>query len=811
MWTKFSHYIIKFRIPLLILLTLMTAFMGYKAREVKWSYDLAKIVPGDDPDMQYFQGFKDLFGEDGNIVAIAVKDSSIFELENFRKYNYLSEEIASLQGVTNVLSLPKILILEKDKEKKKFNLVNLFEEIPRDKETLDSLLNVASNQKFYSGQLINESNGALLMLISIDKEVVNSEKRGFLTEDIVMAGDLFTEDSGIELHYAGLPFVRSVVTGQVKKEMEMFIIISVAITGLIMLLFFRSKTAVIVPLIIIGIVVVWVMGSLALLGYKITLLVGVIPSIIVIIGIPNSIYLLNTYHKEFRIHGNKALAISRVIRKIGLATLITNSTTAVGFGVLAFTDITILKEFGLVAGLNIMATYVVSIILLPSVFYYLPAPGSRQLKHLGFNPLDKVLTSLDLLVHRQRYTIFGITSIIVAIAFIGAYKVESISYMVDDLPKDSEVKKDLNFFEQNFSGIMPLEIVVDTKEKKGIIDLKNLKKINSLELYLDSIEYLSKPVSVVSFIKASRQAFYNNNPKRYDLPTRQDRSFILRYFRNQNEDSGLMNAFVDSTGQIMRISLKVADIGSKKMDSLINNHIQPAIDRTFEDSKLEAKVTGTTPLFIKGNTYLIDNLKESFLLAFLIISLLMALLFANIRMIVISLIPNIIPLITTAGIMGYMGIPLKPSTAIVFSIAFGISVDYSIHFLAKYRQELFSNNFFVPVAVSKAIREIGVSMLYTSVVLFAGFIIFTFSDFGGTKALGFLTSITLFVSMLTNLILLPALILVFDNGKRKGNLHPLIEQYDDEFYHEEEDEEINLKKIKVGEKEDSEDKVSINS
>ena len=796
MWVRLSNIIIKNRLVLLIILGLITVFMGYQARTVTMSYELAKVVPMDDPDMIKFMEFKELFGGDGNMLALAIKDSSIFEVTNFRRFKYLSEELKKLKGVTQVLSLPVISKMVRNKAEKKFELIPIFETIPDDQDDLDSLLEFARNQKFYSGQLFNPDNGAVLILVGMDKQVLESQKRVFLTKDIQMLGEAFSEHTGITIHYAGLPFVRSIIAGKVKEEMTMFIIFSLTITGIIMWVFFKSKTAVIFPMIIIGVVVVWVMGTLALLGYKITLLTGVIPSIIVVIGIPNSIYLLNKYHQEFIQHGNKERAIAIVTQKIGFVTLITNATTAVGFGVLMFTSITILKEFGLVAAINIMATFIVSIILMPSVFAYLPAPSRKHLKHLKFKPLDKLLTGLDLLVHRYKYRIFFVTGVIVIISTIGLYRITAVSYMVDDLPKDSEIKKDLNFFEQNFSGIMPLEIVVDTKKRKGVQNLKNMKKIEEFENFLESQKNISKPVSIVSFVKALSQAYYSNNPRRYVLPDKNDSRFIFRYLSNSTDQSGLMESFVDSTGQKMRISLQVADIGSHKMDSLLQQVIIPEIERIFGDTEMEVSITGTTPLFIKGNSFLIENLKYSFILAFGIIAFLMAVLFANTRMIILSLIPNIIPLLITAGIMGFSGIPLKPSTAIVFSIAFGISVDFAIHFLAKYRQELFANNFFVPVAVSKAMRELGPSMIYTAIVLFAGFIIFTFSDFGGTKALGLLTSITLFISMLTNLIVLPALLLTFDDGKRKKDFHPLIEHVD-EFYLEEADEEINLDKIEV--------------
>lgn len=797
MWTKLSHTIIKYRLLLVAVLVAITAFMGYKAKDVEMSYDFAKTVPSTDPDMIIFQEFKEMFGEDGNLVAIGMKDSSVFSPENFKKLKELSTTIGELQGVNDVISLPLVQRLEKDTENKKFKLEAIFKDVPQNKAEFDSLMQVARDQKFYGGRLLNESNGSTLLLISINKDYLNSAKRLSLTEEIIKAGTAFESSTSIDLHYAGLPFVRSVVAGKVRKEMQVFLFLSVAVTGLILFLFFRTWDAVVFPLIIIGIVVVWTLGSLVLFGFKITLLTGLIPPVIVVIGIPNSVYLLNKYHQELEKHGNKIIAISRVVRKIGLVTLITNFTTAVGFLVLASTDIVVLKEFGIVAGLNIMATFLVSIILIPAVFSWLPTPGVKQMKHLKFKMLDFALTKMDLLVHRYRSYVYVVTVGLVITAIIGTTKIRAVSYMVDDLPAQSEVRTDLEFFEKNFSGIMPLEITIDTKQRRGVIELSTLRQVDELEQFLSAQEDISKPVSIVSFVKASRQAFYNNNPDRYGLPSKRERGYILRYMRNQSDSTGLFNSFVDSTLQKMRVSMQVADIGSHKMDSLIQSVIQPQMDSIFGDTEMDIAITGTTPLFIKGNKFLIANLRFSLILAFIIISIIMAILFANVRMILISLIPNIVPLIITAGIMGYMGIPLKPSTALIFSIVFGISVDDSIHFLAKYRQELFINKFFVPLAVSKSLRETGASMMYTSIILFAGFVIFAWSDFGGTVALGILTSITLLFAMITNLILLPSLLMTFDDGKRRKDSHPLIEQYDDGFYQEDEDEEIDLDLIKV--------------
>ena len=775
----------------------VTVFMGYNARKAELNYNFAKVVPDSDPDMQAFMEFKELFGEDGSILAIGIKDSSLFTPTNFRRLKYFSEEIAKLPGITSVLSIPDLPRLVRNQEEKKFDVEQIFNNVPDNQQELDSLLGVITDQRFYSGQLINEKNGMVLVLVSYDKSYLNSDKRIGLTKDIMVAADSFTEHTDIQLYFAGMPFVRSVIAGQVKDELQMFLIYSALITAFIMLLFFRSWIAVVFPLLTIIVVVIWVLGTIVLFGFKITLLTGLIPSIIVVIGIPNSIYLLNKYHHEYLQHGDKMEAIKTVTAKIGLVTLITNGTTAVGFGVLMFTDIIILKEFGVIASLNVMAMFVVSIIMMPAVFSYLPSPKERHLRHLSFTPLKGVLGTFSKIVANRRPIVFVITIIMVALASYGTYQVHSESHMIDDIPEESRVKSDLKFFENNFSGMMPLEIIVDTHKKKGVTNLKNLKKVDEYEKFLSAQEDISKPVSIVSFIKAARQAYFNNNPKRYDLPkNNQEKNFILSYLKNQSDSSGLLNAFVDSTGQKMRISLKIKDIGSTKMDSLITNVIRPKQEEIFGKTKLTASITGTTLLFIKGNSFLIDNLKMSFVLAFVIISIIMGVLFRNVRMIILSLVPNVIPLLMTAGLMGYMGIPLKPSTAIIFSIAFGISVDNAIHFLAKYRQELYANNFDVRKAIDISMHETGTSMIYTAIVLFAGFVIFTASEFGGTQALGLLTSITLLIAMFTNLIVLPSLLITFDSDHSKSGRHPIIEEYDG-FYND--DEEIELAKIIVTE------------
>lgn len=832
MWTKIAHTILKRRPVFLIIVALITVFMGYHARKVQKSYELAQLVPPSDIDYQYLKNFKAKYGEDGNIIAIGLKDPKVYQLKNFNELKKLADEIKKLKGITQVLSLPRMQYMAKDTANKKFVSRSVFAIPQKNQATLDSLLNFAKTLKVYENQLVNAENGATMILASMRKDILNSPERDVLIKKMYKLTDQFIANTNITLHFAGVPVVRSMMMTKVGKELTLLLVASLIATALILLLFFKSLKAVFFPLTIIGVVVIWTMGMLGLFQFEITILTGLLPPILVVIGIPNAVYLLNKYHQEFRKHGNKIRALSTIIRKIGLVTLMTNTTTAIGFFVFSFMEINILQEFGIVASINIMSTFVVSLVLLPIFFSYLPAPKPRELTHLDRRLLNGVLTNFENIVFNHKKIVYSVLLLILVLSAVGISKMKMVAFMVDDIPPESRIKTDLAFFEKNFSGVMPLEIVIDTRRKKGVLSLRNLRQVDTFENELRKIGLLSPPVSIINTVKAARQAYYRNDSTFYTLPTRNDQSFILQYLKTIQADtsstSNLLKAFVDTTGQTLRISLKVADVGSIKMDSLINQVVRPQVVKTFyapkatdfsvlaEDElvergeriaedivrdffvprKLKVEITGTTLLFIKGNTYLVNNLKNSLLLAIALISILMAVLFGSFRMILVSIITNIIPLAITAGLMGYFGVPLKPSTALIFSIAFGIAVDDSIHYLARYRQELFANKFNVQDAVKVSLKETGTGMIYTSIILFFGFIVFVTSEFQGTVSLGGLTSITLMSAMFANLLLLPSMLLSFDSGKYTKNSLQMIEEYD-EFHLEDDDEEIDMELLKV--------------
>ncbi|AMJ67620.1 efflux RND transporter permease subunit [Hymenobacter sp. PAMC 26628] len=803
MWGHIALFIIKYRVWLLSLIGVSTVYMAWVAKDVEMTYDFAQVVSPKDPDMVYFQQFKKTFGEDGNILVLGMQDSSVYGLKNFTQYQHLTDTLAKVQGVSGVLGITRLIQIEKDTAQGRFVTAPVFQRKPRSQRELDSLLRVVNSIEFYKGQIIAPRTGATLLAVTLDPAYLNSNRRQAVMNNILGHAGQFQKATGIKLHYAGLPYVRSTMTTKVAGEMKFFALLVLLVMGVTLYLFFRTWSAVVFPLLVVAIVMVWCIASIVLLGYKINLLTGLIPSILVVIGVPNCTYLLSRYHYDYRKSGNQILAMTRVIRKIGLITLMNNTTTAIGFVVFTFTDIAILYQFGMVATINIFVAFVISFIMIPAVFTYLPPPTDKQLEHLDSKPLMGIINFLDYIVLNRRGTVYLAALGLIVIAGLGIRKIEAVSFMVDDLPKSSSVNTDLDFFQAHFSGVMPLEFVVDTGKPNGLLKLPNLQKIDQFERFLRAQPELSPPISIVTFIKAATQAFYNGSPEFYHLPDNSDKNFILSYLGNSKgtgagTDSKLVRSFVNGNSQSARVSLKIADIGSHKLDTLVNRRIQPAIERIFKGTGMKVTRTGTTVIFTKGNEYVIGTLQESLLWAFGLVALVVLLLFRSFRTIFYALTPNLVTLSLTAGIMGYIGIALKPSTALIYVIALGIDGDNSIHLLAKFRQEMAIGGRTVRDAITNTLSEAGTSMIYTSIVLFIGFSIFAFSEFGGTKALGVLMGASLLITNFSNLVLLPALLVTFEHGKGEqipGNAP--IRHYDDSYHEEDDDMDQNLQRLSV--------------
>ena len=764
-WSALARFILRNRTFLLILIALITFGLSTQWENMRFSTTEANLLPDDHFVNLEYNTFLDKFGEEGNLIIIGVKDSSLFTPEKFKAWNKLSQDILKYKEIDFTISVGDLLKLEKRKDTTAFRLVPFIKDsIFTDKKLKSYQYELYNKLPFYNGLVYSPNKQSIRTAIYMDKSIINtSVRRDFIIDDLVPIINKFEKDTGIRVYTSGMPYIRTLNSQNIIDEIGLFVGAALLVTSLLFFFFFRSFRATIIAMFTVIIGVMWAFGVLGLLEYEITVLTALIPPLIIVIGIPNCIFLINKYQQEIKLHGNKAKSLQRVITKVGNATLMTNLTTASGFGTFILTNSVLLKEFGVVASINIITIFLLSLFIIPIIYSYLPPPKEKHLKHLGKNWIIQFVNWTEHMVKNHRIAIYIISVSVLCISIIGINNIGISGSIIEDMPKKTEFFKDIKFFEKEFEGIMPLEILIDTKRKKGVLSLASLKRMDKLQAYINEVPELSKPLSVVELVKFSKQAYYNNNPEYYQLPNSQERTFLLSYANSGTESSHFLENYVDSTGQFARITTFMKDTETERFDR-IEEDLKSEIKKIFPKERYNVILTGKALVFQKGTKYLVNNLIVSLSLAIFLIALFMAWMFRSFKMILVSLIPNLLPLIITAGLMGFIGVPIKPSTILVFSIAFGISVDDTIHFLAKYRQELIANKWKIRKSVYAALRETGVSMLYTSIVLFFGFSVFAISSFGGTVALGILVSITLLFAMLSNLLLLPSLLLSLERS-----------------------------------------------
>ena len=773
-WDSVSNLILRNRLLIITLLILATAFFVNNWQYIKFSNTEANLLPDTHEVNLKYLDFTDKFGEEGNLIVIGVKDSLLFTPKNLNAWNKLSKVLKDTNFVESVIAIGDLQKLKKDKKRQQFYLEPFIQDtIKSDLELISLKKELFEKYPFYDEFLFNTKSKAVRTAIHLKKSIVNEVGReDYINTVLIPQVEAFESKYGLDIKISGMPYVRTKNADNIKSEISTFVILALIITSIIFFLFFRSFRATFISLFVVMIGVVWTVGILGLFiintpagDFEISVLTGLIPPLIIVIGIPNCIFLINKYQHEVNEHGNKAKSLQRVITKIGNATLMTNVTTASGFATFIITDSKLLEEFGIVASLSILAIFVLCILIIPIIYSFLPIPEEKHLEHLNKNWINSLGDWIENTVKKSKINIYIISIMLLVTSIVGIYQIRISGSIIDDMPQKADWFDDIMFYEKEFNGIMPLEILIDTKRKKGVTKLSTIKKMSQIEDVILEIPELSKPISMVSLVKYSKQAYYNGNPKYYQVPTSQENSFILSYAKNSTSDSDvdLIKNYVDSTGQYTRITTFMKDMEIEKMEE-IEEKLNYEISKIMPSENYEVSITGKAYLFQKGTKYLVKNLILSLSLAIFLIAGLMAYMFRSIKMIFISLIPNILPLIVTAGLMGYLGVPIKPSTILIFSIAFGIAVDDTIHFLAKYRQELIANNWEVHKSVYNALRETGVSMFYTSIVLFFGFSVFTVSDFGGTVALGALVSATLLFAMLANLLLLPSMLLSLEGS-----------------------------------------------
>lgn len=781
-WHRLSHFILQNRVALLAVLALSTGVMGYFASRVRLSYELVKILPPSDPNYQRYETFKKHYGEDGNVLVAGISTPKMYDLAVFNDWYDLSDRIKKLPGVKDVLSNTDLYEVKRNDSLRRFDFVPLLARKPSTQAEVDSVRERIAALPFYKGFIFSDSGDAHLMAVTFDQKALNDRGRIATVKRIQAETVAFGTKHGVRVRLSGMPYIRTEFSSSVFNEMILFLALSVVVTGVILALFFRSVKIVAFALLVVLVGVVWGVGLVSLFGYKIQLLLGLLPPLLIVIGVPNCVFLLNKYHEEYVAHGDQRRALEVAIEKIGQTTFLANVTTAIGFGVFAFTGSALLVEFGQVASLSVMVTYAIALVFVPVVFSYLAPPSAKNVSHLEGKRTRAILRFVDRVVRTKRPALYGFVAVLMLASAYGASRITAVGYVVDDLPTDSPIYDDLKFFENHFNGIVPFEVSIDAQRPGRVLSVPVLTKIRRLEKEFAKYPEFTEPVSIVRALKFLYQAYRGGDPKYYVLPGLSELSKMQQFQTSLGGGERKRYAgFLDSTQRFTRVSFQMADVGTVRTTQLYNE-LQPKLDTIFNydtetgrmltgADRFEANITGSAVVFTKGNEYLQKNLLESTVLAIVLISGLMWALFLDPRMIAIATVPSLIPLLITAGIMGYAGIALKPSTILIFSIAFGISSDGSVYFLTRYKDELNHRGRTVAEAVSRTILSTGVSMFYTAIILFAGFFIFTASEFRGTKALGVLVSVTLLIAMLSNLVLLPAFLLGLDRRRaRKASI-----------------------------------------
>lgn len=769
MWKLLAQFILRFRAPILFVLLILTVIMGLFASKAKMKYDMGSAIPIDNPKYIEHLNFKKMFGEDGTMMVVGFDQQNVFEPTFFNEFKAWQQEIKKIDGVDNMLCIPTAINVRKQETDSTSKLVA--EPIFTDTKNLDSSIKEFLNLPLYKYLLYNPETHSYLTAIYLNKIKVKTAERMRIIQDIETTTEKFSKKTNTDIHYSGLPFIRTKFSLSVQYEMKLILIASLLLTAFILFLFFRSFSTVLFSVLVVFAGVLWAVGLLYLMDYRISILTALIAPLIVVIGIPNCIYFLNKYHTQFALLNNKKDALISMVERMGIVTLFTNLTAAIGFGVFYFTKSQLLKEFGLIAGVSILVVFFISLFSIPAIFSYLKAPETKHTKYLENKFLSAVLLKFDFWVlnHKKYVTVFWTCMVLVSL--LGIMKLKTLGFIVDDLPKQNKIYTDLNYFEKNFHGVMPLEIVVDTKKKNGATTLPTLQKLDQLSASLGDYKQIAKPLSMVEAIKFARQAYYDGDSSSYGVPNSFDVAFLLPYLRMKSDSakssqfSQLISSFVDSSKRYARISVGIEDVGSEKLPIILND-IQQKANAIFDTTRYKVTFTGTSIVFLEGSRFIINSLRDSLLLALLMIVFCMIFLFRSWRIVIISLITNMIPLAITAGVMGFFNINLKPSTVLVFSIALGIAIDVTIRFLVNYKQDLPKYNYDIPATIKATIQETGISIIYTSLILSAGFIVFLVSQFDGTKALGYLTALTLFMAMITNLTILPALLVWFDKQKK---------------------------------------------
>jgi predicted RND superfamily exporter protein len=741
-------------IIILSITLLVTGWLGYRASLSGFDYEFEKFFPQGDNETQYFEEFRKSFENDYDYLLIAIENNQgVFEPQFLQKVDSLTQELKSLNYVTEVISPTELKLPV---------VTGLGIQWRKVLHPDDSLLLRKDEQKIYEskewiGSFFSEDKKAIALVLK-NEEKLSKKKSDELIEGIEKSiGSYHFEAT----HLAGKLKAQQVYLMRMQREIILFLVVAIVLVIITLAVTFRSLWGVIFPILIVLFSIIWQLGIMQLLGKKIDVLQVLVPTILFVVGMSDVIHILSKYVEELRYGTSKTEAIRRSMKDVGLATFLTSFTTAVGFFTLITAQIMPIRDFGVYTSIGVMVAFFLTIIMMPAIMVLAPLPKISKDKKAS-EKWHKFLTGNFRFVIRYRKAIFWGFGIITVVCLSVIPRIKVNNFLLEDLRPHEPLKKEFMFFEKKFSGGRPFEMLIESKNTdQKLFRSDVIYEIQKLELLAKKhfdLGFIQSPVSMVKFFNRAQNSGLNNY---FKVPVKKNELDSILY---RMELSGFLEMeqsrlFVDESQTKARISAKMDDLGSYVVNNMEKEFLKEAYQQ-IDTSIISFQLTGSARLVDKNISSLSVNMVKGLGVAFLIIALCFGLLFKSLRMIVIALIPNVIPLIVIAGIMGFTGIDLKVSTSIIFTIAFGIAVDDTIHFLSRYKIELNKNKSKL-YAIKRTFMSTGRAMILTSIVLCMGFIAMVTSGFLSIFYMGFLISITLLIALLADLYLLPLLLIYF--------------------------------------------------
>ena len=713
--------------------------------KVKMDFSIEQLFSQNDPVINRFLNFREEFDGVDNRIFLLYESDDPFSYKNLELNKKMVYAFENIEGVSKVTSLTNIELFTEGGE---YLLSPVYENIPKSIDSLNIAKERILSSDLLKNYLISEDGKVAAILIEVSDSFNEHESR----ESIVKQIDELQLGTDWTWHQTGLPIIRTRYVQYMIADNITFLIPVLSMLILLLSLLFRSLVGLVLPLIVVLLTIIWTLGFMTAAGITINIISYIIPTLLMVVGISDSVHFLVKYYKTLHLLGDKREALTQSLQKIGTAIFLTSITTAIGFGALSMVNIEIVKEFGIFTAMGVFFAFIITVLFIPSTLMLLGKTPKTKLEAYSRGYRVKIVKKLITIVrgHPKKIIFTGIT--ITIIGFFGALQINPHSKLLDDLRPGNTLLEDMRLAEDRMGSVLPVEIIITVDENENFQDIQDVAVISftdELASYISKIPEIGKVVSVSDYLKAINQAMNDGDKSFYQVPL--SREIISQYMLLYDSE---FNSLINSDLTKLRIASQIKDIDSRRsaeIEKELNTYIASVIPEG-----ITAEVTGTAFLALRTNNYLVKNLLGSFLVALIIITFLMIVLFRSVKMAFISILPNIIPMMVMAAVLGFLQIPLRPATAMTFAVAFGIAVDDTLHYLIRYRMELSKQHY--RQANDSTMLGTGIAMMSTTAILSAGFLVLILSQFTPTVEFGMLSVITIITALIGDLTFLPALL-----------------------------------------------------